>query len=138
MSVAGYLLAKALVAYEGKFSTDAGTARIILRDVMFCGPGSLRMKIQLPFISWMPEQCHGCPLLKIFFSLHGFNRFGPLFVFLLNSLPSSFPLSSLRLASEKENLYISSKCFMHPVSSRLKSLEAKLGRLFFFFLCFFT
>lgn len=85
------------------------TACIIL------GVCSLSMKIQLPFSFQVPKQCHGCPFLKMFFILPGFNRFGPLFSFSLNSLLSFSPLSSLLSASEKENL--SSKCFIHYRSS---------------------
>lgn len=75
---------------------------------MFCRLDGLRMKIQLPFISRMPAPCHGCPLLRIFFSLHGFNGFGPFFHFSFTSLLSSSPLLSLLRAHKKEDLYLSS------------------------------
>lgn len=95
---------------------------------MFCRPGGLRMKIQLPFISWIPELCHGCPLLKIFFQ---FAWIWPSLPFLikLSALFLSFYLSSLL---HKRRICIFQAMFYplqeFTMSSRLKSLEAKLWR----------
>lgn len=104
---------------------------------MFCRLGGLRMKIQRPFIFRMPAPCHGCPLLKIFFSLHGFSGFGPS----ISHFPLCSHLHPFYLSSPLIKRIFIFQAMFHPLqeftmSSRLKSLKAALWRRktsFFFF-----
>ena len=83
-----------------------------------------RTKTQLPFSSWMLEQCHSCPLLGMFCVPYAFNRLGPVFPSSLSPL-LTLSLSCVILTLEKGES-LSFKEMFYPlqeftISSRLKS-----------------